>query len=163
MSARLLILLLALAAPAATEEFVVLRTNEGDLVVALDEVAAPRHAERFLSLARSGAYDGTSVAFLSPGFLAQFGSAKGSERLPPLKGEFGALHARGRLSMCRDPGDPDSAVSSFCILLSEAPHMDGKYTVFGRVVRGYPVLEALEAEPRGAQYGMPRLGQRIPK
>ena len=49
--------------------------------------------------------------------------------------------------MARDLDDPDSATSSFCIMLRDSPHLDGKYTVFGRVESGEEVLKAIEAVP----------------
>lgn len=137
---------------------VVLHTTLGDIVVAVYPEAAPRHAEQFLLLAKLKAYDSTPVHWIKPGYLIQFAAA-GGRRLPlsreqrsalrrlPL--EAGALkHTRGALSMARDPKDPGSAESSFSILLRDAPHLDGKFTAFGRVERGWETLEALAATPR---------------
>ena len=65
-----------------------------------------------------------------------------------LKGEFQAdvKHTRGILSMAR-ADDPDSASTSFFLMLGDAPHLDGKYSAFGRIISGIEVLEAFDNEP----------------
>ena len=65
----------------------------------------------------------------------------------PLKGEFrnDVKHVRGIVSMARGD-DPDSATTSFFLMLGAAPHLDGKYSAFGRVVEGMDVLDAFEKE-----------------
>jgi cyclophilin family peptidyl-prolyl cis-trans isomerase len=153
-------LVLALGLPQATPEpvlhdaRVVLRTSKGDLSLVLYGEVAPRHVAKFLKLVRAGYYEGTRFAYVFPGFVIHH--AGEAERVRPLKedlkalaaqkmpAEFSALrHARGVLSMARMPDDVDSATSVFCILLGDAPHLDGKYTIFGRVVQGFEVLDAL--------------------
>ena len=64
-----------------------------------------------------------------------------------LKGEFrdDVKHVRGVVSMARGD-DPDSASTSFFLMLGDAPHLDGKYSAFGRIVEGMEVLEAFEKE-----------------
>ena len=57
-------------------------------------------------------------------------------------------HERGVLSMARWDDDPDSAETSFSILLGPAPHLDGSYTVFGQVESGWNAIERIEAAPR---------------
>jgi cyclophilin family peptidyl-prolyl cis-trans isomerase len=133
---------------------VVLRTSKGDLTVVLYREVAPRHAAHFLKLVRAGFYEGTRFGIVYPGFVIQHAGPE--ERLRPLTeeqkvlamqrqpAEFSALrHVRGVLSMARRPEDIDSATHSFCIMLGDAPHMDGKYTIFGRVVEGFEALDAL--------------------
>jgi peptidyl-prolyl cis-trans isomerase B (cyclophilin B) len=65
----------------------------------------------------------------------------------PLKGEFrdDVKHTRGIVSMARTD-DPDSATTSFFLMLGDAPHLDGKYSAFGRVVERMEVLDAFEKE-----------------
>jgi peptidyl-prolyl cis-trans isomerase B (cyclophilin B) len=65
----------------------------------------------------------------------------------PLKGEFrdDVKHTRGIVSMARSD-DPDSATTSFFLMLGDAPHLDGKYSAFGRIVAGMEVLDAFEKE-----------------
>jgi len=65
----------------------------------------------------------------------------------PLKGEFRSdvKHVRGIVSMARTD-DPDSATTSFFLMLAPAPHLDGQYTAFGRIIEGEDVLAAFEKE-----------------
>src|SRR5205085_9880757 len=63
--------------------------------------------------------------------------------------EFSTIpHRRGTLSMARSDDDPDSAETSFSILLGDAPHLDGKYTVFGHVESGWEALDEMVRVPR---------------
>ena len=146
--------LLATQDPVLHEARVVLRTSKGDLVLALYPQVAPRHVAHFLRLVRSGFYDGTRFGYVHRGYLIQH--AGSADRLRPLTeeqdrlgrerlhAEFGRLpHVRGVLSMSRLPQDLDSATTSFTILLGDAPHLDGNYTIFGRVEKGLAVLDAL--------------------
>lgn len=157
---RGLLLLLSLAVPAAgaDDERVVLHTACGDLVLALDPDVAPRHAEQFLKLVRLGVYDGTHFHRIDPGFVAQNAgafdrryplTAEQEGAIHKLKAEFSAVpHRRGTLSMARADDDPDSGETSFSILLGDAPHLDGKYTVFGHVESGAAVLDEMVRVPR---------------
>jgi cyclophilin family peptidyl-prolyl cis-trans isomerase len=133
---------------------VVMRTTAGDLTLTLFPEKAPRTVRQFLKLARAGVFDTTYFFSVSPGFLMQTSWAY--DRARPISGEQRALitrlpleasdipHTRGVLSMGRNKDDPDSAETSFCIMLGRAPHLDGKYTVFGRVESGFEVLEKIE-------------------
>ena len=160
----LALLALLLAGPAAAQEPVLhksrvtLQTSKGEIVLALYPEVAPRHVEHFLRLVRAELYDGTRFQIVHRGFLIQHGGyvdrlrpyTQEQERLAALRlpAEFSALHhVRGTLSMARMPDDPDSATSVFTILLGDAPHMDGKYTIFGKVEKGHDALTALEAVP----------------
>ena len=147
--------------PVLHEARVVLRTSKGDIVLALFPEIAPRHVAHFLKLVRKGFYEGTRFTRVARGFLVQNGGPL--DRLHPLtpeletlamervSAEFSALrHARGVLSMARMTEDIDSATHSFCILLGDAPHLDGKYTIFGRVEKGLDVLDALGQVEVGA-------------
>ena len=69
-----------------------------------------------------------------------------------LKGEFSQTrkHLRGTLSMARTD-DPNSAETSFFIVLAPAPNLDGKYTIFGKVVDGFEVLNRIEQAPRNGE------------
>jgi peptidylprolyl isomerase len=147
--------------PRLATERVVLRTNLGDLVLALYPDVAPRHVEQILRLVRLGVYDTTYFYRVDPTFLAQLATAQ-SRRQPltaeqtaaikPLPAEIGdRRHVRGALSMAHDDGKPDSAETSFSILYADAPHLDGSYTVFGRLEAGYEVLDAMAAMPRDEQ------------
>jgi len=146
--------------PRWAEERLVLRTDFGDIVVALYPEIAPKTVEQVLALARAGVYDGTRFHKADPRFLLQVANPR--DRRPlltdaqlallrPIPDEFSATrHRRGVLSMShgREPG---SGEASFSILLVPAPHLDGKYTVFGRVVAGDRVLDSLAAVPKDAE------------
>jgi cyclophilin family peptidyl-prolyl cis-trans isomerase len=173
---RPILLVLCLAAPQdrppASEERVILRTNVGDLSLALFPQAAPRHVEQFLRLVRAGVYDSTAVARIEPSFVVQFsGHGERTEPLTPeqrkvvarIPLEAGPIkHAYGILSMARETADPDSAESSFSILLGPAPHLDGKYTVFGRLERGEDVLDLI-AKTKRREGVRPRFPVRVEK
>jgi cyclophilin family peptidyl-prolyl cis-trans isomerase len=139
---------------------VVLHTSLGDLVVALEPDLAPEHVRNFLKLTQTGWYDHTVFHRIVPGFVAQGGVGQGrvgnqthyaDKWIRPLKGEFSATrkHIRGVLSMARTD-DPNSALTSFFIMLAPAPSLDGKYSIFGKVVDGFDTLDKMEKVQRGA-------------
>ncbi len=140
-------------APQVAEERIVLHTSMGDLVLALWPEVAPQHVEQLLTLARLGAYDTMRAHYVDPSFIIQFSGARDrltpltaeqTRAIHPLQAEFSQLpHRRGVLSMARQADDPDSAETSFCILLADAPHLDGAYTIFGSVESGDAVLWAI--------------------
>jgi cyclophilin family peptidyl-prolyl cis-trans isomerase len=141
------------AAPRLAAERIVLRTNVGDMVLALYPEVAPRHAEQLLKLARLGAFDGVNFFRVESGFVAQLSDARYKQPAPspeqleaihPLPAEFSALkHRRGTLSMARYDDRPDSGETSFSILLGDAPHLDGNYTIFGQLESGQDVLDLI--------------------
>jgi cyclophilin family peptidyl-prolyl cis-trans isomerase len=141
------------AAPRVAAERIVLRTNVGDMVLALYPEVAPRHTEQLLKLARLGVLDGVNFFRVESTFVAQLSDARYKQPAPspeqleaihPLTAEFSALkHRRGTLSMARYDDRPDSGETSFSILLGDAPHLDGKYTVFGQLESGQDVLELI--------------------
>ena len=137
---------------------VLLKTTLGDITIALDPDLAPEHVRNFLKLVETGWFDHTAFHRVIPGFVIQGGID--DTRLPleqhpatrwvrPLKGEFSKerKHVRGILSMARGD-DPDSAATSFFIMLGIAGHLDGKYTIFGKVVDGLDVMDQIERAPR---------------
>ena len=124
----------------------------------MDPELAPEHVRNFLKLVESGWYDHTAFHRIIPGFVIQggVGSTRADHKPHPadkwvhkLKGEFSrtALHIRGALSMART-SDPDSADTSFFIVLGAATHLDGKYTIFGKVVVGFDTIELIEKAAR---------------
>ena len=135
-----------------------LHTTAGDLVFELDPKSAPRHVEQITRLANAGVYDATPFLTLVPGKYIQLGTVLG-RRMPlttdqnalikKIPGEFrGKLrHERGVLTMARHEKDRNSAETSFAILFTAAPKMDGKYSAFGKLVNGFDVLELLERAP----------------
>jgi cyclophilin family peptidyl-prolyl cis-trans isomerase len=112
--------------------------------------------QRFLMLRVTGWYDHTAFHRLVKGFVLQGGSADTRASGPnhpadrwvsPLKTEFrpDVKHVRGIVSMAHGD-DPDSATTSFFIVLGPAPTLDAKFVAFGKVVDGINVLEAFEKE-----------------
>ncbi len=112
----------------------------GPVIIELYPDKAPRHVERVKTLARRGFYNGHAFHRVIEGFMAQTGDPTGTGRggspLPDLKAEFNNVsHTRGTVSMAR-ASDPDSANSQFFIMFAAAPHLDGQYTAFGKVIFG---------------------------
>jgi cyclophilin family peptidyl-prolyl cis-trans isomerase len=144
------------ATPDEMRKTVTLKTTLGEVKIEMEPDWAPNHVRNFLKLVSTGWYNGTAFHRLVKGFVVQGGmgdTRAGNPTHPAdrwvhtLKGEFRAdvKHERGIVSMARDD-DPDSADTSFFIVLGPAPHLDGKYTAFGRVVAGMDVLDAFEKE-----------------
>jgi peptidyl-prolyl cis-trans isomerase B (cyclophilin B) len=138
----------------------VLETTMGNITFEFFPDRAPTHVRQFLRLAASGVYNGTAFHRVVPGFVIQGGYLP-SRREPleerqqsyvrPLAPEFNAtIHDRGIVSMARGEA-PDSATSSFFIVLAPTPSLDGKYTVFGRVVDGLDVVAKIESAPRDGE------------
>ena len=124
----------------------------GTIVAELYSDVAPITVENFLKLVDSGFYDGLTFHRIISGFMIQGGDPNGngtggsSQRI---KGEFKAngvnntlLHDRGVLSMARSQAY-DSASSQFFIMHEAAPHLDGSYAAFGKVLSGMEVVDAI--------------------
>jgi cyclophilin family peptidyl-prolyl cis-trans isomerase len=145
----------------------VLETTMGAITLEFAPEKAPEHVRNFLRLAKTGVYDGTAFHRVVPGFVIQ-GGAMTSRREPPaekqrahikttIAPEFNdTLHTKGIVSMARGD-DPSSASTSFFICTGPAPSLDNKYTVFGRVVDGLPVVEAIEQAPRNGEEPVTRI------
>lgn len=122
----------------------------GTITVALDASAAPETVANFVSLAKSGFYDGLTFHRIIEGFMMQGGAPKeGSKSPETIKGEFSAngvdnklSHTRGVISMAR--ANPyDSASSQFFIVHKDSTFLDGKYAAFGYVTSGIEVVDAV--------------------
>jgi peptidylprolyl isomerase len=123
-------------------------SNGGRVVIQLRPDVAPNHVERIKTLTRQGFYNGLTFHRVIEGFMAQGGDPKGDgsggSPLPDLPAEFNKLpHVRGALSAAR-ADDPNSANSQFFIMLGARLSLDGKYSVFGRVVSGMQHVDAIE-------------------
>lgn len=139
-------------------ERVVFQTNYGDIEFGFFPDAAPKTVEHIFKLVRLGCYNTNHFFRVDRGFVAQVADVVGGRTAPmneeqrleaekTVVGEFSQVkHVRGILSMGRY-SDPDSASSSFSILLGDAPHLDGEYAVFGRVTKGDDTLKKLEELP----------------
>jgi peptidyl-prolyl cis-trans isomerase B (cyclophilin B) len=134
----------------------VIETPKGTIRLAFDPVKAPIHVRNFLRLAATGVYDGTTFHRVVRGFVIQGGMVSTrpapltqaqQEHVTTLPPEFNDTpHLPGILSMART-ADPASASASFFICTGPAPSLDGKYSVFGRVVDGMDVVREIEAAP----------------
>lgn len=146
---------------------VILRTSLGDITVLLEPDLAPEHVRQFLKLVQTGWYDHTTFHRLIPGFVVQGGMGAGrtgsqvhyaDKWIRPLKGEFSQTrkHIRGVLSMARG-SDPDSALTSFFIVLAPATNLDGKYSIFGKLVDGFETLDRIEKVQRNGEAPIERI------
>jgi cyclophilin family peptidyl-prolyl cis-trans isomerase len=120
----------------------------GEVTVELRPDKAPAHVARIKQLTRAGFYDGLLFHRVIDGFMAQTGdptgTGSGDSPLPDLKAEFNDLpHFRGAASMARTD-DPNSANSQFFIVFQPTLRLDGKYTVFGRVLTGMQYVDMIE-------------------
>ena len=135
----------------------------GTIKVELNKEVAPITVENFVKLVNKGFYNGLTFHRVIKGFMIQGGCPKGNGTGGPgycIKGEFSAnginnplKHTRGVISMARAM-DPDSAGSQFFIMHQDAPHLDGQYAAFGKVIEGIEVVDAI-ASVRTNYYDMP--------
>ena len=124
---------------------ITIETNEGVIKAELYPEIAPNTVNNFVSLAGKGFYNGTIFHRAIPGFMIQGGDPQGTGMGGPgysIKGEFSGngfpnnlKHTRGVLSMARAM-NPNSAGSQFFIMVEDAPHLDGQYAAFGKVISG---------------------------
>ncbi|UWQ16242.1 peptidylprolyl isomerase [Jannaschia sp. M317] len=148
----------------------------GTITIDLLEDVAPRHVEQITALAEAGAYDGVVFHRVIDGFMAQTGDVQhgrvggnmslagtgGSDR-DDLAAEFSDVSFdRGVVGMARS-SNPNSANSQFFIMFAPAPHLNGQYTVVGRVTDGLDVLDAIKLGTggNGAVVGQPDLMQDV--
>lgn len=139
-----------LAVPAITPDNVLhldLSTG-GRVSIQLRPDVAPKHVDRIKTLARQGFYNGIQFHRVIEGFMAQTGdptgTGSGGSPLPDMAAEFNGLpHVRGAVSAARAE-DPNSANSQFFIVFSPRLTLDGKYSVFGRVVSGMQYVDVIE-------------------
>lgn len=156
------------------QDVAVISTEFGDMVVEFYEEAAPQHVESFKILAAEGYFDGTTFHRVIPGFVIQGGdpNSKDEDRLNDGNGgragkyfgigeennkdtwvipaEFNdSLHLKGTLSMART-NEKNSATSQFFICVAPVPRLDGKYTIFGKVIKGLDIIDQIvqTATPR---------------
>ena len=108
---------------------------------------APKTVENFVTLAKKGFYDDLVFHRVVPGFVVQGGDPKGNGTGGPgytIKAEFNKnKHVRGSVAMARS-ASPDSAGSQFYITYGEQPHLDGSYTVFGKVTSGMEHVDQIK-------------------
>jgi len=145
------------------QEIVTLTTSEGVIVIKLDAVAAPKHAENFKKLVKDGFYDGTTFHRVIPGFMVQGGDPLSKDQAKraehgtggpgyTIPAEIGKKHKRGSVAAARqgDQVNPkrESSGSQFYICVVDTTFLDGQYTVFGEVIEGMDVADKIVAKPR---------------
>ncbi len=154
------------------KEVAVIETTMGRMVIEFWPEVAPNTVKNFKKLARKDFYDGTAFHRVVEGFMIQGGDPLTKD--PSKSDQWGTggpgysidaefndrKHVRGVISMARSR-DPDSAGSQFFICLDKAPFLDGKYTGFGKLIRGDKVLEKIgnvptKLDPSGREQSRPK-------
>ena len=154
-------LLSIVATPMTGGEMLVLEIAgkaNGTIEIELYDQLAPNHVNRVKNLAESGAYDNVLFHRVIDGFMAQTGDVRygkndsqmshmagmGGSDEPDLKSEFSnTSFTRGVVGMARS-SNPHSANSQFFIMFSDAPWLDGQYTVFGKVISGMDIVDLIK-------------------
>ena len=131
-------------------------SNGGTVVIQLRPDLAPRHVERVQRLVRESFYNGLTFHRVIPGFMAQGGDPKGDgsggSSLPDLKAEFTAIpFLRGTVGAARAPESVDTGNSQFFIMFGPNGSLDGRYTVWGRVIAGMDVVDRIQPGEPPAQ------------
>jgi len=146
-------------------QYVLMDTNKGAMIIMLDATAAPASVRNFITYANDGGYDGTIFHRVIPGFMVQGGGFESGltkrPTRPAIKNEWrnGLKNKRGTIAMARLGGKADSATNQFFINVKDNPNLDRRqrdgaaYAVFGKVVWGDDVLDAIKAVPTGHAHG----------
>ncbi|MCW5698679.1 MAG: peptidylprolyl isomerase [Rhodospirillales bacterium] len=124
-----------------------LELKDGRVVIEMRPELAPNHVARIKELVRSGFYDGLTFHRVIDGFMAQTGDPKGDGTGGSghkLGAEFSdAPFVRGTVGMARS-ANPNSGDSQFFIMFAPAPHLNGQYTVWGRVIDGMQYVDSIK-------------------
>ena len=148
------------------ENTIILELKDGPVTIELLPDVAPKHAERMKELARAGAYDNVAFHRVIDGFMAQTGDVQYGKMgaadfsmptTPASKAEFSdQSFDAGVVGMARSQ-NPNSANAQFFIMFAPAPHLDGQYTVVGKVTSGMDVVNQIKrgTGPNGAVIGEP--------
>jgi peptidylprolyl isomerase len=132
---------------ANTDDTLILDTSKGPVVITMRPDLAPEHVARIKELVRDGFYDGVVFHRVIDGFMAQTGCPEGTGTGGSgrkLKAEFSSeKHVRGTVSMARSQ-NPDSGDSQFFICFTEAPWLNGQYTVWGKVTEGMDNVDKIK-------------------
>ena len=145
---------------------VVFITNRGNLHLEFWPDVAPNHVRNFLDLSYTKFYQGSTFHRVMPGFMIQggdpdgTGGGKGPRTLPLEPSD--RLHVAGVLSMAREDAE-DSASCQFFIMHGAGPHLDGKYTAFGRLIYGSEVVDRIATTRTKANTTRPQMEQVIEK
>ncbi|MFI5211472.1 MAG: peptidylprolyl isomerase [Ignavibacteria bacterium] len=137
---------------------VIMKTSMGDIEIELNEKDAPLHVANFKKLVKSGFYEKTTFHRVMAGFMIQGGDPNSKDNDKSNDGiggpgytipaEIKGKHEKGSVAAARlgDAGNPkrESSGSQFYIVTGEASHLDGQYTVFGKVIKGFDVAQKIE-------------------
>ena len=133
--------------PRKMEDMLYLELKTGRVAIELYPDAAPKHVARIKELAREEFYDGIVFHRVIPGFMAQTGDPTGTGRGgsgQKLPAEFSRelSFERGTIGMART-ADPNSGDSQWFICFAPAPHLNGQYTIWGKVVEGMDLIDGI--------------------
>ena len=138
------------------QQCVTLQTEAGNIVIEMLPESAPENVRNFLNLSATGALDTTTFSRILKDFVIQGGNLSTSERwgielmkrmAHKLPDEPSLIkHVRGIVSMAR-PNEPNSATTSFFILVGNGSNLDGKFSAFGTVTSGMEVVDAINHAP----------------
>ena len=139
-------------------KYVKIEMENGDIMRGeLYPEIAPKTVDNFVKLVEDGCYDGLIFHRVIPGFMIQGGCPDGTGMGGPghtIEGEFSAngfkndlKHERGVLSMARAM-NPNSAGSQFFIMVADAPHLDGQYAAFGKIIEGMEAADTIVSQKR---------------
>lgn len=150
-AAALLAPLLAFSAQAQVadpENTLVLELDGGTVLIQMLPDRAPNHVERIKTLTRQGFYDGLKFHRVIDGFMAQTGDPTGTGRggsdLPDLYDEFNLeVFTEGAVGMAKTAA-PDSANSQWFICTADCQHLNGQYTLWGRVIDGMDAVDKIK-------------------
>jgi len=135
---------------------VTLETEQGAIIIEMLPAKAPETVRSFLNLAAAGTLETTTFSRVVPGFVIQGGnlstsdkwsaqlSSRAQKHLPDEPSDL--KHVRGVVSMARSE-EANSSTTHFFILVGDGPHLDGKFSAFGRVRRGLEVADAINRAP----------------
>lgn len=143
----------------------IVETVKGTFSIELRPDLAIETVNSFIFLAREGYYDGVTFHRVIPGFMAQGGDPTGTGSGDPgytLPAEFSDVpYEQGTVGMART-ADPNSGGSQFFITYGDQPNLNGQYTVFGKVVEGMDVVDALTPrDPANVTTPQPDVGDQI--
>jgi cyclophilin family peptidyl-prolyl cis-trans isomerase len=138
------------------QQCVTLQTEAGNIIVEMLPESAPENVRNFLNIAATGALDTTTFSRIVKDFVIQGGNLSTSEKwgielmkrmMHRLPDEPSLIkHVRGIVSMAR-PNEPNSATTSFFILVGNGSNLDGKFSAFGTVTSGMEVVDAINHAP----------------
>lgn len=126
-------------------------TTKGQIVCELNPKAAPLSVTNFIQLAKGGFYNGLKFHRVEPGFVVQGGDPQGDGRGGPgytVPAEIGLPHVKAALAWARLPDQVNpqkrSSGSQFYITLQATPFLDNEYTVFGKVISGFDIVQKIQ-------------------